>query len=320
MWNRNFWKSKVLCVGLCFLLLFSSLAGCSLGRGNTETDTMDYTDALQREVQIPKHPRRVAALLGSFADIWMLAGGEVCATAEDAWDDFGLELEDVVNLGGAHSPGLEKLFSADPDLVLASASTASNVEMREVLENAGIAVVYFDVDNFSDYLSMLEFCTDITGRKDLYEQNGLRLQEKITAVKTEIESAQFSEKERSILFLRASSGAVKAKGSQGTILGEMLADLGCKNIADSDTSLLETLSVESVIRQEPHHIFVVTMGDDTDKALENLSQLLQENPAWGTLQAVKEERIHVMDRKYFNLKPNGKWAESYEKLGAILLG
>jgi iron complex transport system substrate-binding protein len=46
--------------------------------------------------------------------------------------------------------------------------------------------------------------------------------------------------------------------------------------------------------------------------------MLRENPAWGTLRAVKEERLHVMDRKYFNLKPNGKWAESYEKLSAIL--
>ena len=76
----------------------------------------------------------------------------------------------------------------------------------------------------------------------------------------------------------------------------MLADLGCINIADSDTSLLEALSVESVIRQEPYRIFVVTMGDDTEKAIDNLNRLMDENPAWGSLRAVTEGRLHVMDR------------------------
>jgi iron complex transport system substrate-binding protein len=61
------------------------------------------------------------------------------------------------------------------------------------------------------------------------------------------------------------------------------------------------------------------MGDDTEKAMENLSRMMAENAAWGTLNAVREGRIHVMDRKLFNIKPNGKWAESYEKLRRILL-
>ena len=119
--------------------------------------------------------------------------------------------------------------------------------------------------------------------------------------------------------LRASSTSVKAKGSSGTILGEMLKDLGCINIADSDKTLLDTLSAESVIRSEPYRIFVVTMGDDTDKALSNLSALMEKNPAWGTLEAVRENRLHLMDRKLFNIKPNAKWADSYEKLCNILL-
>ena len=119
--------------------------------------------------------------------------------------------------------------------------------------------------------------------------------------------------------LRAASGFVKAKGSSGTILGEMLSDLGCINIADSDTSLLENLSVEGVMRQEPYRIFVVTMGSNPEKAMDNLNALLRENPAWGTLEAVKENRVHVMERSLFNIKPNARWAESYEILRKIYL-
>jgi len=310
---------KIIAIIICFSVLSSLLTACSSEQNEYDQSAVIFTDALGREVSVPKEPERVAALIGSFADVWMLAGGSVCATAEDAWDDFGLALPDAVNIGGAHSPNLELIFSVNPDFVIASASTSSNVEMKETLEAAGIAVAYFDVDNFSDYLAMLDICTDITERKDLYECNGLAIQSQIEDIKQAIEERALPEEQRTVLLLRAHSSSVKAKGSKGTILGEMLADLGCINIADSDTSLLETLSVESIIRQEPYRIFVVTMGDDTEKAIDNLNQMMKENPAWGTLDAVAEGRLHLMERKLFNIKPNADWAESYEKLSEILL-
>ena len=311
--------SRHIAIIVCIAILTGVLTACGSVKSTQNQEVVTFTDALGREVSVPKEPERVAALIGSFADVWMLAGGSVCATAEDAWDDFGLALPDAVNIGGAHSPNLELIFSVNPDFVIASASTSSNVEMKETLEAAGIAVAYFDVDNFSDYLAMLDICTDITERKDLYECNGLAIQSQIEDIKQAIEERALPEEQRTVLLLRAHSSSVKAKGSKGTILGEMLADLGCINIADSDTSLLETLSVESIIRQEPYRIFVVTMGDDTEKAIDNLNQMMNENPAWGTLDAVAEGRLHLMERKLFNIKPNADWAESYEKLSEILL-
>lgn len=299
---------------LCSLLF---LCSCTENRCNSE-DAVTFTDALGREVRVPEKPERVAALLGSFADIWMLAGGKICATADDAWEDFGLTLDGAVNIGGAHSPSLELLISSEPEFVIASASTASNVEMKDTLEAMGIPVAYFDVDNFEDYLSMLEICTDITGRKDLYEQNGLAIKKQIDAIKEQYRNANIPEHERKVLLLRAASTFVKAKGSKGTVLGEMLRDMGCVNIADNDESLLESLSVEAVIREEPHHIFVVTMGSDTEKAKKTLEKMIGENPAWSTLEAVKSGRLHIMDKKLFNLKPNARFAEAYETLADIL--
>ena len=313
--RRFFYIFAVIC---CLTVILNTLTACSSDESTQNENVVTFTDALGREVMVSKESEQVAALIGSFADVWMLAGGSVCATAEDAWDDFDLELPDAVNIGGAHSPNLELIFSANPDFVIASASTSSNVEMLETLETAGITVAYFDVDNFEDYLAMLNICTDITGRKDLYERNGLKLQSQIETIKLEMSEQPLTEEQKTVLLLRAHSGSVKAKGSEGTILGEMLADLGCINIADSDTSLLEALSVESIIRQEPYRIFVVTMGNDTQKAMDNFYQMMEENPAWGTLEAVAEGRVHIMDRKLFNIKPNADWAESYEKLSEIL--
>ena len=312
MKNTNFIK-RIIVIVLLLSTLFSVTA-CNGNDENENESTVTFTDALGREVSVQKNPERVAALLGSFADVWMLAGGELCAAAEDAWEDFGLDLGNAVNIGGAHSPSLELLISADPDLVIASASTASNVEMKETLEAMGITVAYFDVDNFEDYLNMLNICTDITARKDLYEQNGLAIKAQIDNIKAQYADENIPDIQRKVLLLRAASSFVKAKGSRGTILGEMLSDMGCINIADSNTDLLENLSVEAIVREEPHHIFVVTMGSDTEAAKKSLENLIKENPAWNTLDAVKNGRLHVMDKTLFNLKPNDRWAESYEIL------
>lgn len=312
--------NKLVCVFSVFALIASVLGGCTKGGDSSDIadGTVTFTDALDREVTVEKNPERVASLLGSFADTWANAGGTLCGAAEDAWDDFDLDLKDAVNLGGAHSPNLEALLSANPDFVIASAATSADVEMKETLEKAGITVAYFDVDNFNDYLSMLDICTDITGRKDLYKKNGLEIQEQIEEIKNKFNKANLSEEKRTVLLLRTSSNLLKAKDSEGTVLGEMLSDLGCVNIADSDQSLLENLSVESIIREEPYRIFAVSMGDD-EAAFDNLTKTMKENPAWGKLSAVENDRLHMMDRKLFNLKPNANWAKSYEKLIEILL-
>ena len=306
---------RILSLLLILSLIF--LCACTEHKPNPN-ETVTFTDALGREVSVPENPGRVAALLGSFADIWTLAGGELCAAADDAWEDFGLTLEGAVNIGGAHSPSLELLISSDPEFVIASASTASNVEMKDSLEAMRITVAYFDVDNFEDYLDMLNICTDITGRKDLYEQNGLRLKAQIDAIKERYQNEDIPENERKVLLLRAASTFVKAKGSQGTILGEILADMGCINIADNDTSLLENLSVEAVIRENPHHIFVVTMGSNDEKAKQTLENMIKGNPAWSMLDAVQSGRLYIMDKTLFNLKPNDRFAEAYEILADIL--
>lgn len=299
---------------LLILTISLVLSGCAAGGKTQVSDTaVTFIDALGRTVTVDK-PQRVAALLGSFADVWMLAGGELCAAADDAWEDFGLESDTAVNIGGAHSPSLEMLLTADPDFVIASSSTTSNVELLETLEAAGITVAYFDVDNFTDYLQMLDICTDITGRKDLYESNGLQLQAQIEEVKEAYAKADIPEEHRKVLLIRAAASVIKAKGSTGTILGEMLADIGCVNIADSETALLENLSVEAVIMEQPYHIFVVTMGSDTEGAKAALENMFQENRAWSTLEAVESGRMYFMEKKLFNLKPNGLWAEAYQVL------
>ena len=249
----------------------------------------------------------------------MLAGGTICATADDAWEDFSLPLsEEVINLGSTHKPSKEELLAAKPTLVFASSKLSKHLEMRETLESAGITVAYFDVGDFDDYLRLLKICTDITGRKDLYEVNGLTVQKQIEAVLAQSRRRLSEEEAPTVLCMVASASNISAKNSKNNVLGEMLASLGCVNIADSEKSLLENLSLEYILTADPDYIFIVQRGDDTDGMMEKIALELESNPLWSQLSAVKDGRVYIMEKNLYNLKPNHRWGEAYERLEAIL--
>ena len=299
---------------MCAVLLCALLCGCAPARD--EVTGRYFTDDLGRTVVVDQ-PERVACLLGSFADVWYHAGGTVIAAPDDAWVDFGFPMpEDAVNLGNTKDLSLEALLAAEPDFVIGSVNTPEHLQWKDTLEAAGIPVAYFDVSDFEDYLRMLEICTAITDRMDVYVTRGLSLQRKIDEC-----IARAAERGTSprVLYLRASATSIRAKNSKGSVLGEMLADLGCINIADTDNTLLENLSVEHILMQDPEFIFIVRLGDDEEAARENANQFFRDNPALESLTAVQNGKVIFLDKRMYNMKPNNLWAEAYLQLEDILL-
>lgn len=282
---------------------------------------VSFIDDIGRNVTVESH-ERVVTMIGSFTDIWLLSGGEVVGAANDSWDSFDLDLgADVVNIGSHVEPDIEKIIAAKPDLVIASANTDADVRMEKLLTDSGITVAYFSVSNFNEYMNMLEICTDITGRKDLYAKNGTEVQRQVDAARAIVNQRNLEGKDApKIVFLRASASSVKAKGSYGNVGGEMLAELGCINIADDDDSLLDDLSMEAVITADPDFIFVTTQGKDADAVQRNIEETLLDNPAWNKLSAVKNGRYFLLEKELYNLKPNARWGEAYQKLADILYG
>jgi iron complex transport system substrate-binding protein len=187
--------------------------------------------------------------------------------------------------------------------------------LRNTLEALEINAAYFSVETFPDYLSMLEICAEITGRIDLYEQNGASIQAQIDAVVSGTQGKAAPK----VLMLRAGSGKINVRNS-GTMAGAMLKDLGCVNIADSDTGLLDNLSMEAIIADDPDFIFVVPYGDSLEKSLETMEMTLISNPAWSGLAAVKTGNYVLLPKDLFHQKPNNRWGEAYETLASILYG
>ena len=275
---------------------------------------VSITDSNGSQITLGTSAPRVVAAYGSFAEAWLLAGGELVGVTQDALEqrDLGLP-EDIAVVGTVKEPNAEEIIALEPDLVLLASDITAQAEIRDVLENAGLACAFFQVDTFADYAFMMEQLCAVTGREDLYEEN-------VTQVGQQIEEAQanaaLSSTRPNVLLIRAFSTGIKAK-TDDELAGAILKDLGAHNIADDHPSMLEDLSLEEVIAADPDYIFVTTMGDE-QKALDYLNGLIQQNPAWSELSAVKEDRYIVLPKDLFHYKPNNRWGESYQYLGEIL--
>lgn len=297
---------------LALLLICTVLSGCGAAEEPTPSDGITFTDSMDRTVTV-SDPKRVGICSGSLAECWLLAGGEITAVTRDAVTERNLELpKNYIDLGSLKEPSAEAILAAELDFVILMSSLPNHVAMAETLEKTDTAYAYFDVENFSDYLELMKIFTDITGRSDLYEANAAALQPQIESI---IENGK-REDAPTVLILRTSSSRVKVLDSS-FMVGGMLKEFGCVNIADSDGSLLTELSLEAIVQADPDYIFISCMGD-LEEGQAQLEASLTSNPIWDTLQAVENNRVFWLDKELFHQKPNARWGESYELLAELL--
>ncbi|WP_041239408.1 ABC transporter substrate-binding protein, partial [Gordonibacter pamelaeae] len=275
-----------------------------------------FTDDTGAEVTVD-NPQRVVACMGSFASMWELAGGTLVGASDDAFtlSDYDLKSDNVQKVGDFSSPNLEAIIALEPDFVIMTSGSggrggdSSQADLKAALAASNIPVACFQVTTFADYERMLRTCCDITGRDDLYEQNAQATADRIAAITAKVPAGEAP----TALVLTTFSGGTRVQASS-TMTGSMLAELGAKNLADENPSLLKDFSLESIIEMNPDFIFVVPMGNDDAAAMKALEDQTAANSAWSTLDAVQNGRYVTLDPHLFQYKPNERWDESYQVL------
>ena len=307
------------------------LAGCSTAQPETggaagapqaeagqasQVGAVTFTDDTGAEVTV-ENPQRVVACMGSFASMWELAGGTLVGASDDAFtlSDYDLKSENVQKVGDFANPNLEAIIALEPDFVIMTSGSggrggdSNQADLKAALAASNIPVACFQVTTFADYERMLRTCCDITGRDDLYEQNAQATADRIAAITAKVPAGEAP----TALVLTTFSGGTRVQASS-TMTGSMLAELGAKNLADENPSLLKDFSLESIIEMNPDFIFVVPMGNDDAAAMKALEDQTAANPAWSTLGAVQNGRYVTLDPHLFQYKPNERWDESYQVL------
>ena len=301
---------------LALLTALFLLCSCS-AQPIPEEKQISFTDSMNYTVSLGNAPETVAVLFSSYAEIWNLAGGTVSVTVGESVERGFASAETLlVDDGAGKTIDMELLLAAQPDFVIGSADIDAQVEACGLLRQAGIPAALFRVDTFSDYLSMLKICTQITGNAQAYETHGTAVKERIDANLAAAQTQQSQQKV--ILFIRAGSqySSTKANRAPDNFVCIMLDELGAHNIADEAEVLLDGLSLEEILLQDPAHIFLTTMGSE-QAAVSYIGELFSQD-GWKDMTAVKQEQYTFLEKELFHFKPNARWAEAYELLAKLL--
>lgn len=304
---------RLLAVGLMLCLL---LGGCAEPSQppQEKQEFYSFTDDAGRAVALADRPQKVAVLFSSLAEIWQLAGGTVSITVGESVErGFCDASVSLVDGGAGKTIDVEALLTYAPDLVIGSADIEAHADAAAVLQKAGIPCALLRVESFADYLRVLKICTDLTEKQQRYETYGAALQQEIAAL---LEQKRADAPR--ILFVRSGSKAssAKAKKAADHFAAAMLEELGCRNIAENAPILLDGLSLEEILKEEPDYIFIATMGDEA--AAKSYMDGVLAQPAWQALSAVRNGNCRYLPKDLFQYKPNARWGEAYQYLSDVL--
>ena len=309
-------NKKSIIIAVIFVVLIIFISG-AIETNKTENsgEYFTFTDSEGAIVELSHKPQKTAVLFSSLAECWIEAGGEVYATVGESIER-GLVKEgtELVDSGAGKTIDTEKLISLEPDFVICSADIASHRDVASALKKAEIPVALLRMDTFEDYLIILKALTKITGKTENYEQYG-------ESAKAEIEQIISVGKRGDnpkILFVRSGSSysSAKAKKADDNFAAKILEDFGCVNIADKADTLLDNLSAEVILKENPQYIFVSVMGD-YDNSKSYMQELLNKKE-YASLDAVKNDRVYFLPKELFQYKPCSRWAESYRYISSIL--
>lgn len=277
------------------------------------TFPLTITDPMGHELTFTEPPDHVVSLMSSFTETWLLAGGrdQLVLTTEDA-QKRGFDVGNAELSGTVEHPSTEAILAKEPDFVIVSADLAVHQEVATLLEDNGIPVYHAQIENLDDYLKVLQDFTMLTGRADLYEENGVEVEKRVDELLTRYPK---DEPQPSYLFLRGSSTALKVQ-AKDTVLTDIMDQIGAKNVA-GDGALAGAMSPESILAADPDYLFIIYQGKQ-DAFEKNFEENFTSHPVWQEIRAVKEDRVYVLDRDLFHYKPNARWDETYETLFSIL--
>jgi iron complex transport system substrate-binding protein len=277
------------------------------------SDTIEVVDAFGDTVTLKKNPKNVVCLYNSYLDLWYEAGGEVVGRISTK-GEVPEGAEDATIVGTMSKPDMEKIVALQPELVIITGNHTQS-EFIDLLKQNNIPYYAVSYTNLQEFLDVYKVFTTLTAHEELYEEKGVKIENEIKEIIAKVPT----DKKPSALVLFGTSKSVKAKLPNSQV-GSMLEDLGVTNIAyDAQLSdeEMQTFSMERVVQRAPQFVFVQTMGD-VEEVKKRISDDVESNPAWGSLDAVKNGKYYYLDKYLFLYKPNMRYAEAYRELAKLL--
>lgn len=286
--------------------------------GETET-TITYLNAFGTETTITKNPKKVVVLYNSLLGLWYYMGGESIAKVKGT-SNVPEEALDLLDLGSSASVSLEAIIALEPDLVIMASNVSATVEMAPSLAEMGVETLIIDAKtkSYERFEENSYLFAKINGTEAMYEEKTAPIVSAINEM-IQVATSNYDSVRVAPIFATSKSLSLETDIAQ---VGEMVSLLGGENIFSAEDIKVEgdtriSFSIEAIVTQNPEVILISTMSDP-EASRATLEKMIEENPVWQEVDAVKNDRVYYLDKELSVYKPNQRYAEAFEMIGTAL--
>lgn len=281
-------------------------------------NSVTYIDKFGKETTVTKNPEKVVIAYNSILGLWYFAGGESLTKVKGS-TNVPEEAMDLIDLGSVGDLSLEAIIAQEPDLVILAANYESQVAMAPSLNEMGIETMIVDIatNSYERFKENAYLFSLINNSHEIYVDKLLTINETVDEI---VEKALANDSSPKVAAIFASNKSIKLESDLATV-GEMINILGGSNIVDeADVPSGETridFSIEALVSKNPEIITISTMGSVEDVKA-NIENMIEENPVWNEVDAVKNGRVYYLPKEYSVYKANELYAQAFELIAEIL--
>lgn len=263
---------------------------------------LQVTDDRGVTVTFAQTPQRIVSLLPSLTE-------SVCAMAQcqrlvgvDRYSNHPASVQALPVLGGGLDPNIEGIVALKPDVVLVAASSRASSR----LESLGLKVVALEPKTHADVRRVLQTLGVLLDVPDI--QGAGRLWRTIDASMSAAAQSLSARARNTRVYFEVSRGPYAA--GESSFIGETLTRLGVKNVVPAALGPFPKLNPEFVVRANPDLIMIGNRS----------MQALVPYPGWGSIKAVKEQRICVFGVAESDVlvRPGPRMAEAARLMASCL--
>jgi len=303
-----------------------ALPGCSESGGsesptktaespaNTANASRTITDDVGRQVELGESMDRIAAAASFAVDYLVMLDHPPMVRPNTSIEHSPLaeKIEAIPTVAVDHSvgPNIEQLAAADPDVVILSPSFARFVD---TIERAGdTKALVFRIASLQDVPAKAKVFGRLIGDEAAGERLAARMQQQIDAV------AAPADGDKPTVFAMFGTPAANFAFLPESYLGSMIDHLGGELItegspASSMSTQLAPFSFEALVAADPDVILMVHHGPEGQ-----LAEALANRPAWASLSAVKNGRVHRVSERLFMTNPGPSAIQALGELKQLL--
>ncbi len=264
--------------------------------------SLELKDALGTSFTFSSPPRRIVSLAPSLTESLYLLGAGERIVGVTIFADIPAEVKEKEKVGTMLAPGIEKIVSLNPDLVLIT-QEGNRPQTMDKLRRLGVKVfVIGESKSFSDIGEHFLLLGKVVGQEKKAEGIMAKASGKIIKVRETVGDLPPVR-----VFWQIGADPIITV-AEGTFIDEMIRMAGGINIARRSRIRYPRYSREAVIKENPQVIFLVTTGEESARHQEE---------EWRRFRQLKS-RIYHLDPNLVHRPTPLAFAEGLEKVAELL--